>query len=102
MYSRVHHGGEYLPVAEVVNDWAIIVKKFNRSLHDTHWPHRKGGKNRSGGQGMQHNFMLTCILHNTFNCYMDMKNIPTEDLNFETYCLQLADLLFEYAFQMPN
>ena len=43
--------------------------KFNRNLHDRHWPYKRGGRNVKGASGSQHDFLLACILQNTFNCH---------------------------------
>jgi hypothetical protein len=94
--------GTNIPLFDLYKVTFNVCDKFNRSLHDTFWPHRKGGSRRYGGQGCQHNFMFTCILHNTFNCFMDLNSTPHAMMNFESYCLELADLLFEYATKMSN
>jgi hypothetical protein len=68
--------------------------QFNRSLHDRSWPHKKGGYKRFGAQGAQHNFILTCILMNTFNAQFDINQMVREDFDFCRLCLELADELF--------
>ncbi len=70
---------------------------FNKSLHDRTWPHRHGGANIPGDRGLQHNFALSCILQNVYNCYCDVRNIDMTLFDFETFCVELSDALFEYA-----
>lgn len=69
---------------------------FNRSLHQRTWPHRKGGYQRSGAQGAQHNFIFSCILINTFNAFHDINRHPSENFDFQADCVALADQIFIY------
>lgn len=73
---------------------------------DRKWSFRHGGQNRVGDKGCQHNFALSCILQNTFNVFrsfhlrdteLTTDSEPREKYNFQQYCYDLADQLFEYA-----
>jgi hypothetical protein len=46
--------------------------KFNRNLHDRHWPYKRGGRNSKGAFGSQHDFLMACILQNTFNAHEEI------------------------------
>jgi hypothetical protein len=100
--STSRYIGTNIPLFDLYKITFNVCDKFNRSLHDTVWPHRKGGNKRYGSKGMEHNFMLTCILHNTINCFLDTRGIPSQNMDFESFCLELADLLFEHASQLGN
>ena len=55
-----------------------------------------------GGQGAEYNFLLTCILHNTFNCFFDITDQASSEINFRACCLDLANEIFDYALTMNN
>ena len=71
--------------------------KFNRNLHDRHWPYKRGGRNVKGGPGSQYDFIFACILQNTFNCH-DAKNENYGNLPpIEHMCCELADDVYAYS-----
>lgn len=68
---------------------------YNKNLHDRTWPHRHGGRKRSGDFGLIHNFALSCILQNVFNSYCEICDIDMSTLDFETFCIELSDSIYE-------
>lgn len=71
--------------------------KFNRALHDRKWPHKHGGRNKPGDNGLQHNFAFSCVLQNTFNAYEAINEKGDSLGNYSDNCLELSIELFEYA-----
>ena len=65
--SRNRLIGTNIPLFDLYKITFNVCDKFNRSLHDTVWPHRKSDNKQYGSKGMEHNFMLTSILRNTIN-----------------------------------
>lgn len=70
---------------------------FNRGLHDKTWPHKRGGNGYDGDSGCAHDFIMACILQNTFNATSDINKTDGDSVSFEDKCAQLSDELFIYA-----
>ncbi len=94
--------GNLVPLFDLYKVTFSCCDHFNKSLHGTTWPFRKGGYQRSGGQSAEYNFLLTCILHNTFNCFFEITKRPHSELDFLLCCLSLSDQLFEHAIKCNN
>jgi hypothetical protein len=94
--------GNLVPVFHLYKMTFSCCDRFNKSLNGTTWPFKKGGNNKYGGLGAEYDFLFTCILHNTFNCFFDRMNRPSSEIDFRQCCLDLADELFEYASNMNN
>jgi hypothetical protein len=75
--------------------------RFNEKLHDRSWPHRKGGFCKLGDLGTQHNYMLSSILQNTFNCYRNCAGRRVENQSFQDCCERLSDEIFMYSSSLP-
>jgi hypothetical protein len=65
---------------------------FNRDMHDKTWPHKCSTANHQ-----LHNYHFTCMLLNTRNVYMSLKEIDDSDLSFKEFGVKLADKLYKYA-----
>lgn len=64
---------------------------FNKRLSGCMWPHKKGGRDCLGDLGKEDDFAFTCILLNSLFAFNEINNTHTE---FETFCLRLADELY--------
>ena len=72
--------------------------RFNRALHDRYWPYKRGGRGTSGEAGEINDFMMACVLQNTYNAYMYLNDISTEDYpSFEDMCDELSLQIFQYS-----
>lgn len=71
--------------------------RFNRNLHQRHWPYKRGGRNIRGAAGSQHDFLMACILQNTFNAYDEISCGSGDSLNFKDMCCELAADIFTYS-----
>ena len=67
---------------------------FNKQLHKSTWPFRRGGRGVAGEMGKQHDFAMGCILLNVFNAYRSLKKVDISAYSFETYCTNLAVEIF--------
>lgn len=88
---------ENIPIYDIYQVTFKSCDIFNKSLHDRTWPHRHGGHSRCGDSGLQHNFALSCILQNVFNCYLDYHKIDPKTRNFVDMCIELSDAIYQYA-----
>lgn len=100
--TRTNKITRLVPVFSLYKLTFFVCDRFNNSLHGTTWPLRRGGYTRSGGRGAEYNFLFTCILHNTFNCFFDITNRSPSEIDFKQCCLDLADQLFDFAITMTN
>lgn len=71
--------------------------RFNRNLHDRYFPHKRGGKGRSGEDGEHNDFIMACILQNTFNAYHHINNVHVGSITFKEMCDSLSDDIFSYS-----
>ena len=94
--------GLVVPVFSIYKVTFSACDRFNKSLHGTTWPFRRGGYTKLGGLGAEYNFLLTVILHNTFNCFFDVTNRASSDIDFRECCIILANEIFDYAINMNN
>jgi hypothetical protein len=69
-----------------------LCDKFNRRLNSKSWPRRC-----NTAEGQQHNFLLTLILVNVYHAFLDSQHIDPQNLDYQTYGLELADELYMYA-----
>ena len=74
-----------------------ICDNYNKGLTGHTWAHKHGGHGRSGEEGKQHDFAMSCILHNTFNIYRALKQVDPAMFSYETYCTSLAEQLYFYS-----
>ncbi len=96
--SRVTH---LIPVYDLHKLTFNTCDRFNRALHDSSFPHKKGGCNVLGDLGVQHDFLLSCILQNTFGCLNDLTRGEAQERSYLEKCSELADTLFIYASNLP-
>ena len=71
--------------------------RFNRNLHDKHWPYKRGGKGRKGEWGTSHDFFMACILQNTFSAHSQILGYDPKSLSFKQKCEKLSDDMYEYS-----
>jgi len=50
-----------VPVFTIYKVTFSACDRFNKALHGTTWPLRKGGYITSSGEGAEYNFLFTCI-----------------------------------------
>jgi hypothetical protein len=65
---------------------------YNHRLHDRSWPHRC-----NTAEQQQYNFLLICVLTNTYHAYLDTNQLRPEQLFYKDFGESLADGLFIYA-----
>jgi hypothetical protein len=70
---------------------------FNRALKDKSWPFKRGGKGVLGESGTHHDFLMACILQNTFNAWHQVTGDNPVTTNFKTFCYDLSDQLFVHS-----
>lgn len=70
---------------------------FNRALHDKSWPHKRGGRGKSGEEGCHNDFLMAVVLQNTFHLYHDRNGTDPKTVNFMDLCVALSDQLFSYS-----
>jgi hypothetical protein len=68
---------------------------FNRHLKDKKYPHKCGGRKKSGQEGHVHKFLMAALIQNTFNAYKAINKDETKD--FQTLCIELSDEMYEYS-----
>lgn len=76
--------------------------KFNKRLYHCTWPHKHGGYNLFGDKGHQHDFLVSSVLQNVFNVYMQLNGISSSSIDFSSHCLALADELFALSFEVDS
>ena len=83
--SMYHRTQNKVTVDSIVAEWIRVIKQigsdtvpkgFNPNLNKRHWPHTRGGKGKSGEVGEHHDFVMACVLQNTFN----ISNIKIQEL----------------------
>ena len=89
--------GQGVPLFDLYGATFSTCDNFNRSLHDRTWPLRKGGFNKSGYRGKEHDFIFSCILHNTFEYFFDVRDVASSTIDFRNNCEVLARELFLHA-----
>lgn len=70
---------------------------FNRALKDKTWPHKRGSRGLLGESGVHHDFLLGCILQNTFNAWHDVTGRDPNQTSFKDFCVTLSEQLFLYS-----
>ena len=70
---------------------------FNRNLHDRYFPHKRGGFGRSGEDGEHNDFIMACVLQNTFNAYHHINNANVGSITFKQMCDNLSDDIFIHS-----
>lgn len=71
--------------------------RFNNSLCDRMWPHKKGGHSVLGDRGKQDDFAFTSILLNTWTATKSILNLYDSNDDFLSFCEKLSYDLYEYA-----
>lgn len=91
-----------IPAYDLYNVGFSICDKLNRSLRQKCFPYRCS-KNKEGGSDLKRyfDFVLSCILHNTFKIYeyateTDQKG--SDHLPFSEHCIVLSQELFDSTF----
>jgi hypothetical protein len=74
---------------------------FNRALHDRYFPHKRGGNGVSGEDGEHNDFIIACVLQNTFNSYHHINDLNPKDTTFQAMCDELSDDIFQHSFNYP-
>lgn len=72
---------------------------FNKGLNGRHWPFKRGGKGVSGESGEHNDFIMACILQNTFNAFHDINRRDHHHSTFMDMCDELADDIFRHSFE---
>jgi hypothetical protein len=93
-FSEIKQPKHSIPLYDEYSICFSACDNFNKSLCGKMWPHKKGGKYCLGDQGKQDDFAFTCILFNAFFAY---KEINKRIIDFEAFCIELADALYEYT-----
>jgi len=72
--------------------------RFNRLLHSRHWPYKRGGRGVKGAPGNQHDFLMACILQNTFkNAHHVIMAPDLSQPSFVDMCNELSDQIYQFA-----
>lgn len=82
-----------IPVCDYYKQMFEPCDHFNRRLHDMAWPHKRGGHRGGAEDGLHHDFLIACILQNTFNAFCAATDQDHRQLSFKDFCHQLADSL---------
>lgn len=75
---------------------------FNLNLNKRHWPHTRGGKSKSGEVGEHHDFVMACVLQNTFNAYHYINNTCHNSVSFPSMCDELSHDIFLHSINFEN
>ena len=70
--------------------------RFNVGLHGNVWPSKRGGRGVSGEFGCQHDFIMGCVLQNT---YTSWKEINDRQIDRRTFFIALADEVFKQSLE---
>lgn len=100
--EKVRSAGNSVPLFDLYGATFNVCDKYNQQLHNHTWPLRKGGFQRGGEKGTQHNYIFSCILQNTFNLYSEVMGEDYQEQNFRTNCVNLADQLCRYAHHLSR
>ena len=100
-YGRrgTHH---HRPAIDAYKKKFGVCDLFNRQIKYRIWPHKHGGKGVKGERGKQDSFAFGCILQNTFNAYRDINDITSEEYDYHSFCMQLADQVYMYALEQST
>lgn len=80
-----------LPVYDHYSCMYFACDRFNRSLHDRRWPHKTGGKNKKGEEGLQNSLAFLQYYRIPSTLIIRLK----KDYDFQKNCLELSDSLYE-------
>ena len=94
---KIKENKDIIPGYDMYKSMFEVCDRFNRNLHDRHWPYKRGGRARTGEWGHSHDFCMACILQNTFSAHSQIYGYDHETLNFKQKCVQLSDDLYEYS-----
>lgn len=94
---KVKENKDVIPGYDMYKAMFEVCDRYNRNLHDRHWPYKRGGKGRKGEWGHTHDFFIACILQNTFSAHSQIMKYDPKILSFKTKCVQLSDALYEYS-----
>jgi hypothetical protein len=86
----------HIPGYDVYKSMFECCDRFNRNLHDKTWPHRRGGNVQHGHFGRASDFILGCILQNTFALYDELLLNNSEVLSFKQKCINLSDEIYDH------
>ena len=75
---------------------------FNRSLHDRHWPYKRGSKGHPGDLGKFHDFCMAVVIRNTVNAWNSLSEKGPRDTDFCQQMTDLANDIYRYlTYEMP-
>ena len=91
-----------LPLYDDYHTRFSICDRFNRGLNRDSFPHKTGGKNRKGEDGVIHKFILVVIMKNIHSLAKNLPNSSFSSISFRAMCLQLSVQLFKRGTQSLN
>jgi len=94
---KVRQHAHYIVGYDVYESFFDTCDRFNRNLHDKSSPHRRGGHGVLGENGRAHDFLMACILQNTFALHSELGGAYKENQSFKEKCNCLAEQLIEYS-----
>ena len=74
-----------------------VCDRFNRNLHDRYWCHKRGGYKVLGESGAHNDFIMACILQNTFNAFHAVNKRDPRETTFLKFCIELSDAIFMHS-----
>jgi hypothetical protein len=95
--AKIKETKDIIPGYDMYKSMFEACDRFNRNLHDKHWPYKRGGRNRTGEWGHTHDFIMACILQNTFSAHYQIFGYDHKNSTFLKKCEQLSDELYEYS-----
>ena len=75
---------------------------FNKGLHDKVWPHKRGGNGHKGFEGKINDFIMACMLQNTYNAWHQITGTVPHIISFQQFCCTLADQLWKLKCNDPT
>jgi len=95
--AKVKQNADVIPGYDMYKAMFEACDRFNRNLHDKHWPYKRGGKGRKGEWGTSHDFFMACILQNTFSAHSQILGYDPKTLSFKQKCEKLSDDMYEFS-----
>lgn len=87
----------YIPAIDDFAAMFATCDHYNRTMNGQTWPHP-----RRHGARQLHNFLMTCVILNTKNCWANVQGSNTADIEFETFVTDLADDVYAHAYELFN
>jgi hypothetical protein len=95
--TKIRSNVNLIPGYELYKATFETCDHFNKALHQRTYCHRRGGKCSNGRDGTTHDFILGCILQNTFSLYQDIFGRNGSKTVFQEYCDTLADEIMLFS-----